>query len=268
MTVTIENLTDHELSDIRYRRVMDWDVEPTAFSEYVTIDGGDASQLLFDSDNGFETANPLGTRTDLGFTGDFVDAGPSTTGRSSTSGSVRSAPTDSITFNIFYGAAPDESTAEQDVNAVGAEVFSFGQPNVPDGPTLGVPNTFIFAFGNVGGTPIFSPDAVDDSLITPQDTAGTVNVLTNDTDPNNDPLTVTTPSPSAAHGTVACTSDGTCTYTPAAGYSGPDSFEYRDQRRQRRIRYRDGLGHGHVGQRPSRCGGRHPRAPPRTRRAA
>ena len=66
---------------------------------------------------------------------------------------------------------------------------------------------------------------MDDTLSTPEDTAGSVNVLGNDTDPDADALSVTANS-QGAHGTVACTSDWTCTYTPAAGYSGPDSFEY------------------------------------------
>ena len=46
-TVTIENLTETALTDIRYRRVIDWDIEPTAFSKFVTIDGGSATNLLF-----------------------------------------------------------------------------------------------------------------------------------------------------------------------------------------------------------------------------
>ena len=37
---------------------------------------------------------------------------------------------------------------------------------------------------------------------------------------------MTTLSPTRAHGTVSCTAGGTCTYTPAANYFGPDSFTY------------------------------------------
>jgi streptogramin lyase len=70
------------------------------------------------------------------------------------------------------------------------------------------------------------PVAVDDTLTTEQDTAGTVNVLANDSDPDpGDALTVTD-STAGAHGTVSCQPAGDCTYTPAAGYSGPDSFTY------------------------------------------
>ena len=70
------------------------------------------------------------------------------------------------------------------------------------------------------------PVANDETLTLAEDASGNVNVLAGDTDPNSDPLTVTSPAPSAAHGTVACTSDGVCTYTPNANYHGPDGFDY------------------------------------------
>ena len=64
-----------------------------------------------------------------------------------------------------------------------------------------------------------------------------MSVLANDSDPDNDPLTVTGTS-TPAHGTAVVNANNTVTYTPAAGYSGPDSFTYDDQRRQRRRRRR------------------------------
>ena len=72
-----------------------------------------------------------------------------------------------------------------------------------------------------------TPDAVNDSLTTSEGTANDVNVLANDSDIDGDsPLTVTSASPTAAHGTVSCTAAGACTYTPTPGYVGPDSFTY------------------------------------------
>jgi large repetitive protein len=71
-----------------------------------------------------------------------------------------------------------------------------------------------------------APDAVDDTLTTPEDTAGNVNVLANDADGDGDTLTVTTLAPTATNGTVACTAGGVCTYTPNAGFTGSDSFSY------------------------------------------
>jgi len=52
-----------------------------------------------------------------------------------------------------------------------------------------------------------------------------VDVLANDSDPDGDTLSISSASPSAAHGTVSC-SASQCTYTPDSGYVGPDSFDY------------------------------------------
>jgi Ca2+-binding RTX toxin-like protein len=71
-----------------------------------------------------------------------------------------------------------------------------------------------------------APTAVGDLLLTDRDRAGAVNVLANDFDPDGDPLQLVSGSPAAAHGSVSCAATGLCTYTPAAGYSGPDAFTY------------------------------------------
>ena len=70
------------------------------------------------------------------------------------------------------------------------------------------------------------PNAVDDSLVTSEDQMGSLNVRTNDVDIDGDTLLVTTLTPAASHGTVACLGGGGCSYTPVADYSGPDSFQY------------------------------------------
>lgn len=70
------------------------------------------------------------------------------------------------------------------------------------------------------------PDAVNDSISTRTNTAKTFDPRTNDTDPNNDPLTITAKT-DGANGTVAIISAGTqLTYTPNTGYTGADSFTY------------------------------------------
>ncbi|TML92889.1 MAG: tandem-95 repeat protein, partial [Actinobacteria bacterium] len=70
-----------------------------------------------------------------------------------------------------------------------------------------------------------APVAGNDSASTQPATPVTVSVLANDSDPDNDPLTVTGAS-SPAHGTAAVNANNTVTYTPTSGYSGPDSFNY------------------------------------------
>jgi uncharacterized repeat protein (TIGR01451 family) len=68
------------------------------------------------------------------------------------------------------------------------------------------------------------PIANPDSPTTPYGQAVTVDVLANDTDSNADPLTITSTTV-ASHGTVTVVA-GKIVYTPAAGFSGTDSFSY------------------------------------------
>lgn len=70
-----------------------------------------------------------------------------------------------------------------------------------------------------------APTASDDSASTEEDTAVTINVLSNDTDPESDTLSVdsaTTP----ADGSVVVNGDDTIAYTPDSEFSGTDTFDY------------------------------------------
>ena len=72
----------------------------------------------------------------------------------------------------------------------------------------------------VDAPPLAKPDSTTTAAVTPV----TIPVLSNDTDPDGDVLTVsgnTTP----GHGTATCTATA-CTYTPAAGFEGTDTFQY------------------------------------------
>jgi hypothetical protein len=70
-----------------------------------------------------------------------------------------------------------------------------------------------------------APTAVSDSATTAEDTAKTIAVLANDTDPDGDRPTVLSVA-APAHGTARLNTDGTITYTPAGDYFGADSFQY------------------------------------------
>ncbi len=162
--VTMTNTSAVAMTDTRYTRAMDWDVPPTEFAEYVTIAGtATTTDLLFSSDNGFATSNPLGSgRTDLagcGTTTDFIDCGSSDHGALFDFGFGDLAAGESKTFSIFYGAAGTEVDALAALGTVGAELYSLGQSSTADGPTLGTPTTFIFGFSGVGGTVLIPPPA-------------------------------------------------------------------------------------------------------------
>ncbi len=69
------------------------------------------------------------------------------------------------------------------------------------------------------------PLALDDQDETPEDTPVTIAVLANDSDPDEDALTVNSVT-SGTNGGVVNNNNGTVTYSPAANYHGTDSFTY------------------------------------------
>lgn len=164
--VTIANNTGGSVSDVKYVRVMDWDVPPTEFNEFVTIRGTGTTTLLEKSHlNGFATANPTVSTCDAtgcGYGGvdtDVTDAGPRDHGAYFRFNFGSLADGEEYAFTIYYGAAGSEAAALAAVAAESIELFSFGQSNDRNGSEIsGSPATFIFGFAGVGGTPIGVPE--------------------------------------------------------------------------------------------------------------
>ncbi|WP_172300496.1 Ig-like domain-containing protein [Pseudoruegeria sp. HB172150] len=77
----------------------------------------------------------------------------------------------------------------------------------------------------VNALPNTAPTAVDDSFDVAENGSATVNLLTNDSDADGDPLSMLSVG-DAANGTVTLNPDGTVTYVPNAGFTGTDSFTY------------------------------------------
>ncbi|MCA1926138.1 MAG: PEP-CTERM sorting domain-containing protein [Thiobacillus sp.] len=162
--VTITNTTGTNLTNVKYVRVMDWDIPPTEFSEFVTIQGTGTTTLLEEShNNGFNTANPLGFSSPLTastLNSDFADLGPNdhgayfrfNFGTLLAADDPTTAKDDTVaSFTIFYGAAATESLALAAISAEGIELYSLGQSS--GGQVTGSPATFIFGFAGVGGVP-------------------------------------------------------------------------------------------------------------------
>jgi hypothetical protein len=78
---------------------------------------------------------------------------------------------------------------------------------------------------SVDGSTNFPPVASDDSAATQINNPVNVPVLSNDSDPNGDALTITGVT-DPAHGSAAIGSGGIITYTPANNYTGADAFDY------------------------------------------
>jgi Subtilase family len=146
VTVTIKNIGLATTGPLAYRRVLDWDVPPTPFSEYVTLAGSTAAGVTYLSDNGFASANPLTGAESIISSGDVVDSGPADHGTVIDLNLGSLAEGESTTFQLYYGASASEEAALSALTSVGAMAYSLGQPSTADGPTLGQPNTFFFGY--------------------------------------------------------------------------------------------------------------------------
>jgi type IV pilus assembly protein PilY1 len=154
--VTVKNISGAATTALLYRRTMDWDVEPTPFNEYSTIQGTvGATNVIGANNNGFCDSNPLAGCS--GTPGDFIDLGPFDHGANFDFRFDGLDADESFTFTIFYGAAPTERGALVSLNAVGAEVYSLGQAADDRLGTTPGRSTFIFGFKGVGGVIVDPP---------------------------------------------------------------------------------------------------------------
>jgi hypothetical protein len=107
-------------------------------------------------------------------------------------------------------------------NFLGMDAFTY---HVSDGNLDSAPTQVKIEVFEVNLAPV----AADDTYTVTQDTELSVpapGVLSNDSDPNGDPLTAILDD-TAGHGTLLFNADGSFTYTPQAGFSGEDFFHYR-----------------------------------------
>ncbi|MDX1811024.1 MAG: Ig-like domain-containing protein [Gammaproteobacteria bacterium] len=120
---------------------------------------------------------------------------------------------DPVTGSVLYTTDP---------HASGTDSFSF---SVGDGLSQSSPASVTIQLTPQTNIP---PVAVDDTAMTPSDLSIAVNVLKNDSDENNDKLSLTTDSTlSMQGGTVEVNNAGIIRYTPPAGFIGEDEITYQ-----------------------------------------
>ena len=140
------------------------------------------------------------------------------------------------TLLLTFGAAATPS-------AVNETLSSVAYANTSGTPPASVDIAWTFSDGNAGaqgsggalaatGTTTVlieisntAPIAIADSATGDEDNLITGNVLTNDTDVDNDPLTATLVT-DVSNGTLALNSDGSFTYAPDTDFNGTDGFTY------------------------------------------
>jgi PKD repeat protein len=217
--VTIENTGTVDIGDLRYRRTFDWDVEPTPFEEFVTIQGSeDAENVRAATNNGFASSNPLVSAG--GTPGDFVDLGPFDHGSNFDFGFGELEVGETQRFTIFYGAAGTETGAINALKAVGAEVYSLGQPSATGGKDEGTPNTFAFGFKGVGGVAINNPPVATLTGPATGDAGASLSFTTGATDPDGDtPITCEIAWGDGTGGAIPCVGSRTHTFAAAGTYS-------------------------------------------------
>ena len=104
----------------------------------------------------------------------------------------------------------------------GQDEFEYIISDGNGGTDVGTITVYVSATDNDG------PIATDDDTSTEEDMAVVLDVVSNDSDPNSDPLTISKISSPPSNGTVTIVdaNAGTIRYSPSLDFSGEDVFEY------------------------------------------
>ena len=151
IVVTVTNTTEQEQLPL-YRRTMDWDIGPTEFNEYVSIVGdvggtrGTEPKVVYASDDGFASPDPINGRSSILAEGTFTDSGPADHGAFIDIALPKLQPRQSSSFSIFYGAAGREDAMRAQLESAQTAVYSLAKPSSTGGLEDGTPNTFGFGF--------------------------------------------------------------------------------------------------------------------------
>jgi hypothetical protein len=129
MQVIVANTGAAPLTPVRYRRVVDWDLNQCPGYETVQQRAGDTSFISGVTNDGYADPDPSSPLTDRGINGWFIDNGPADDGVLIEVDPGTINPGSSKMFTIYYGVATGEAAALSAVDAVGAQVYSLGQIN-------------------------------------------------------------------------------------------------------------------------------------------
>ncbi len=146
------------------------------------------------------------------------------------------------TITVTYSGDPSKPIPQDEFDKLVREI-TYLSTSITQPPTN---RTFEFTVTDAGkntspaavATVVFlpPPDAVDDAFTTVHDTPVTIDVLSNDKDPQSDPISVTHVNGTAivaggagvavTGGVVTLDGSGNLVFTPTAGYAGSTSFTY------------------------------------------
>ena len=127
---------------------------------------------------------------------------------------------DDVAEGTLVLAADGGFTYQPDAGFVGTDAFTYVASN---GEDISVVATVTIEVTN--RPPVANPDTYSMFRNGTLTTTTANDVLTNDTDPDGDPLTAVLITPPAS-GTLTLNPNGTFTYTPPTGFTGPATFTY------------------------------------------
>lgn len=157
---------------------------------------------------GFNFLGSTADSTGFGVAGDVIGGDPMLAGLADNGGAT-------LTHALLAGSPAID--AANVANASDRDQRGFVRP-IGSGPDIG-------AFERFDGTNQ-SPNATDDTATVTEDTADTISVLANDSDPDGNPLRVVIDTQPIL-GSASVNADGTIEYLPSADQSGDDSLVYR-----------------------------------------
>ncbi len=163
---------------------------------------------------------------------DQEDADPNTENPEGFSQDPNDLTPDPLTQLDPFSPPPVQPYTPPDQGPIYSQPERFNDPYTPNRETFNSDNDDTSSNddppGPPGPPPNYDPVATDDSgasASTDQDTAITIDVLSNDSDPEGSIITISSVS-NGSNGTVVDNGDGTVTYTPNIEFFGQDSFEY------------------------------------------
>ena len=134
---------------------------------------------------------------------------------------------DVLTWSGPFAVSANSAVTVQFDVTVSATPGSYYNEATADGGTDAVVATGPTALVVVGAATNTPPTAVDDEYTVAEASQTQFDVTSNDTDPEFDALSVTAAqNPTAQGGSVDCSSGSSCTYAPALGFTGIDTFTY------------------------------------------
>jgi hypothetical protein len=161
ISVTLTNISTSDMTDVRYTRTIDWDIEPTIGNEVISLGGvSDAASLLRISTEPDASPNPASTRNQILSGIDTIAPGDLGTTFDFAFGTLRQG--ESLTFKMFYGAAENQTLALTALGSVAAELYAIASAAC-DADIGGVgcaapSNAFMVGFSGIGGTPLTTGD--------------------------------------------------------------------------------------------------------------